>query len=69
MAFVDDDVAVVGEELCTRVGTADGLCGDDVDLAAELLRLAPVLADGGVSRKLLHWRDRKLLTKMPKESR
>ena len=47
VALVDDEVAVVGEELRAGVGATDRLGGDDVDVAAELLRLAAVLADGG----------------------
>lgn len=37
VAFINDDVAVVGKELCARVGAADGLGGDDVYVAAEFL--------------------------------
>lgn len=51
VALVDDEVAVVGEKLCAGVGAADRLGGDDVDIAAELLRLAAELADGGVGEE------------------
>ena len=47
MALVDNDVAVVGEEIRPRVGATDRLGCDDVDVAAELFRLTAVLADCG----------------------
>lgn len=50
VALVDDDVAVVGEEIRPGVGAADRLGCDDVDVAAELFRLTAVLADGGALR-------------------
>ena len=37
VAFINDDVAVVGKELRAGVGAADGLGGDDVYVAAEFL--------------------------------
>ena len=52
MAFVDNDVAVVGEEVGVRVGSADRLGRDDVDVSAEFLGVAAVLADGGGVEKL-----------------
>ena len=51
MALIDDEVAVVGEELRARVSAADRLGGDDVDVAAEVLRLAAELAECGVGKE------------------